>query len=129
MFTIIACVAVVGVSYWTDRLSDKETVGRPSVFDDDLVRQSVVFASPRLEIDRMGASCDPCHARHHCGQDTLIPTSAVELRGSHIKARRHLPWQSLRPGMLLLYSLKPHRLYRFRIGDHYGKDKSIRDDR
>jgi hypothetical protein len=50
MFTIIACVAVVGVSYWTDRLSDKETVGRPSVFDDDLVRQSVVFARRDLRL-------------------------------------------------------------------------------
>jgi hypothetical protein len=44
MFTIIACFAVVAIAVWTDRQSDKEMVGRPSVFDDDLVRQSVVFA-------------------------------------------------------------------------------------
>ena len=29
----------------------------------------------------------------------------------------------------LLYSLKPHKLYRFRIGDHYAKDKPVTDDR
>jgi hypothetical protein len=50
MFTIIASVAVIGVVYWTDRLSDKEMVGRPSVFDDDLVRQSVVFARRDLRL-------------------------------------------------------------------------------
>jgi hypothetical protein len=50
MFTIIACVAVIGVGYWTDRLSDKETVGRPFVFDDDLIRQSIVFARRDLRL-------------------------------------------------------------------------------
>jgi len=50
MFTIIACVAVIAVGYWTDRLSDKETVGRPFVFDDDIVRQSVVFARRDLRL-------------------------------------------------------------------------------
>jgi hypothetical protein len=44
MFTIIACVAVVAIAVWTDRLSDKEMVGRPAVFDDDLIRQSIVLA-------------------------------------------------------------------------------------
>jgi hypothetical protein len=29
----------------------------------------------------------------------------------------------------VLYSLKPHKLYRFRIGDHYAKDKPVRDER
>jgi hypothetical protein len=29
----------------------------------------------------------------------------------------------------LLYSLKAPKLYRFWTGDHYGKDKSIRDSR
>src|SRR5262245_55051976 len=31
-------------------------------------------------------------------------------------------------GMLLLCSLKPHKLYRFCTGDHYAKGKSITDD-
>jgi len=35
---------------WTDRQSDKEMVGRPSVFDDDLVRQSVVFVRRDLRL-------------------------------------------------------------------------------
>jgi len=50
MFTIIACFAVVAIAVWTDRLSDKEVVGRPSVFDDDLVRQSVVFVRRDLRL-------------------------------------------------------------------------------
>jgi hypothetical protein len=50
MFTIIASIAVVAVSYWTDRLSDKEVVQRPAVFDDDMVRQSVVFARRDLRL-------------------------------------------------------------------------------
>ena len=44
MFTVIAGVAVIAISYWTDRLSDKEAIQRAVVFDDDIVRQSVVFA-------------------------------------------------------------------------------------
>ena len=50
MFTIIACVAVVGIAVWTDRLSDKEMVGRPAVFDDDLIRQSIVLARRDLRL-------------------------------------------------------------------------------
>ena len=50
MFTIIACFAVVAIAVWTDRQSDKEMVGRPSVFDDDLVRQSVVFVRRDLRL-------------------------------------------------------------------------------
>ncbi len=50
MFTIIACFAVVAIAVWTDRQSDKELVGRPSVFDDDLVRQSVVFVRRDLRL-------------------------------------------------------------------------------
>jgi hypothetical protein len=50
MFTIIANVAVVAISYWTDRLSDKEAVQRAVVFDDDIVRQSVVFARRDLRL-------------------------------------------------------------------------------
>jgi len=50
MFTIIACVAVVGIAVWTDRLSDKEIVGRPSVFDDDLIRQCIVLARRDLRL-------------------------------------------------------------------------------
>src|SRR5215475_2689191 len=50
MFTIIACFAVVAIAVWTDRQSDKEMVGRPSVFDDDLVRQSIVFARRDLRL-------------------------------------------------------------------------------
>ena len=50
MFTVIACVAVIAIVYWTDRLSDKETVGRPSVFDDDIIRQTVVFARRDLRL-------------------------------------------------------------------------------
>jgi propanediol utilization protein len=64
-------VAVLAITYWTDRLSDKEAVQRPMVFDDDIVRQNVVFSS-RLEIDRMDAGCDACHARHYCRQDTSL---------------------------------------------------------
>src|SRR5262249_2103543 len=38
--------------------------------------------------------------------------------------------KSRRPkDLLLLCFLKPHRLFRFLVGDHYGKGKSIRDDR
>ena len=50
MFTIIAAVALVANSYWTDRLSDTETVQRAVVFDDDIVRQSVVFARRDLRL-------------------------------------------------------------------------------
>jgi hypothetical protein len=50
MFTIIASVTVVAISYWTDRLSDKEVVQRAMVFDDDMVRQSVVFARRDLRL-------------------------------------------------------------------------------
>ena len=50
MFTIIACFAVVAIAVWTDRQSDKEVVGRPSVFDDDLVRQSVDFVRRDLRL-------------------------------------------------------------------------------
>ena len=50
MFTIIASVAVVAISYWTDRLSDKEVIQRAVVFDDDKVRQSVVFARRDLRL-------------------------------------------------------------------------------
>ena len=50
MFTIIACVAVVAIAIWTDRLSDKEMVGRPAVFDDDLIRQSIVLARRDLRL-------------------------------------------------------------------------------
>jgi hypothetical protein len=50
MFTIIASVAVVAISYWTDRLSDKEAIQRAAVFEDDLVRQSVVFARRDLRL-------------------------------------------------------------------------------
>ena len=31
-------------------------------------------------------------------------------------------------GMLLLWTLKPLKLYRFRAGDHYAKRKAIRND-
>jgi hypothetical protein len=50
MFTVIAGVAVVAIVYWTDRLSDKELVGRPSVFDDDIIRQTIVFARRDLRL-------------------------------------------------------------------------------
>jgi hypothetical protein len=50
MFTVIASVAVIAISYWTDRLSDKEAVQRAVVFDDDIVRQSVVFARGDLRL-------------------------------------------------------------------------------
>jgi hypothetical protein len=50
MFTVIACVAVVAIVYWTDRLSDREIVQRPPVFDDDVVRQTVVFARRDLRL-------------------------------------------------------------------------------
>ena len=48
MFTVIASVAVVAISYWTDRLSDKEVTQRAVVFD--VVRQSVVFARGDLRL-------------------------------------------------------------------------------
>jgi hypothetical protein len=50
MFTIIACVAVPALVIWTDRLSDREMVQRPPVFDDDVVRQTVVFARRDLRL-------------------------------------------------------------------------------
>jgi hypothetical protein len=50
MFTVIATVAVVGIVYWTDRLWDKEVVQRPAVFDDDMVRQTVVLARGDLRL-------------------------------------------------------------------------------
>jgi hypothetical protein len=34
MFTVIASVAVIAISYWTDRLSDKEAIQTAVVFDD-----------------------------------------------------------------------------------------------
>jgi hypothetical protein len=48
MFTVIATVAVVGIVYWTDRLW--EVVQRPAVFDDDMVRQTVVLARGDLRL-------------------------------------------------------------------------------
>ena len=50
MFTIIACFAVVAIAVWTDRQSDKEMVGRPAVFDDDLIRQSIVLVRRDLRL-------------------------------------------------------------------------------
>ena len=50
MFTVIASVAVLAITYWTDRLSEKEAVQRPMVFDDDIVRQSVIFARRDLRL-------------------------------------------------------------------------------
>jgi hypothetical protein len=50
MFTVIACVAVVAIVYWTDRLSDREIVQRASVFDGDIIRQTVVFARRDLRL-------------------------------------------------------------------------------
>jgi hypothetical protein len=50
MFIIIASVAVVGISYWTDRLSDKEAIQRAVVFDDEKVRESAVFARRDLRL-------------------------------------------------------------------------------
>jgi hypothetical protein len=50
MLTVIASVAVVAIVYWTDRLSDREIVGRAAVFDDDMMRQSVVFARRDLRL-------------------------------------------------------------------------------
>jgi hypothetical protein len=50
MFTVIASVAVVAITYWTDRLSDKEAIQRPTVFDDDIVRQGVIFARRDLRL-------------------------------------------------------------------------------
>jgi hypothetical protein len=42
-------------------------------------------------------------------------------------AQFQLPSQS--PCVLLLYRLKPLKLYRFRAGDHHAKGKFITDDR
>jgi hypothetical protein len=50
MFTVIATVAVLAITYSTDRLSDKEAVQRAMVFDDDIVRQNVVFARRDLRL-------------------------------------------------------------------------------
>jgi hypothetical protein len=50
MFTVIASVAVLAITYWTDRLSDKEAVQRSMVFDDDIVRQNVIFARRDLRL-------------------------------------------------------------------------------
>jgi hypothetical protein len=51
MFTIIACVAVIGVGYWTDRLSGKEMVG----FDDASAERC--FRSPIM----LGTVVDRVH--------------------------------------------------------------------
>jgi hypothetical protein len=50
MFTVAACVAVLAITFWTDRLSDREAVLRPMVFDDDIIRQSVVLARRDLRL-------------------------------------------------------------------------------
>ena len=50
MFTVAASVAVLVITYWTDRLSDKEAIQRAMVFDDDMLRQSVVFARRDLRL-------------------------------------------------------------------------------
>jgi hypothetical protein len=50
MFTIIACFAVAALVIWTERQSNQEMIQRPSWFDDDLVRQSVVFARQDLRL-------------------------------------------------------------------------------
>jgi hypothetical protein len=54
MFTVIATVAVLAITYSTDRLSDKEAVQRAMVFDDDIVRQNVVFARRDLRLTAHG---------------------------------------------------------------------------
>jgi hypothetical protein len=50
MFTVIAITAVGALVVWTDRQSNNELIQRPSSFDDDLVRQSVVFARRELRL-------------------------------------------------------------------------------
>lgn len=50
MLTIIAIFAVGALAAWTERQSNKELVQRPFVFDDELVRQSVIFARQDLRL-------------------------------------------------------------------------------
>jgi len=50
MFTVIACVAVLAIVYWTDRLSDRESVQRPTIFDDDIIRHTIVVARRDLRL-------------------------------------------------------------------------------
>jgi hypothetical protein len=50
MFTIIAILAVGTLAIWSERQSNNEMILRPSSFDDDLVRQSVIFARRELRL-------------------------------------------------------------------------------
>src|SRR5262249_23631173 len=65
------------------------------------------------------------------GSDSLSsPWSLCAQRNSQAGCARKNEGSHRAPtGMLLLYPLKPHKLYRFCVGDHYGKRKSITDDR
>jgi hypothetical protein len=50
MFTIIAIIAAGALAFWSDRQTTREVIQRPAVFDDELVRQSVVFARQELRL-------------------------------------------------------------------------------
>lgn len=48
MFTIIAGIAVAALAWWSQRWANNERAQQPSIFDDDQVRQSVMFVRDDL---------------------------------------------------------------------------------
>jgi hypothetical protein len=72
------------------------------------LRQEITLQTCRLILETWFGSLFMCSPPFFAASVTAIPVST---------------------GMLLLYPLKPLKLYRFLAGDHYGKGKSIRDDR
>ena len=50
MFTIVAFLAIAGLAWYAERTTDKERSHKPSIFEDDEVRQSVVFARQELRL-------------------------------------------------------------------------------
>ena len=53
MFTVGACFAIAAIAWNCSRENDKERVA-PSLFDDDVVRQSIVFARQDIRLIAFG---------------------------------------------------------------------------
>lgn len=49
MFTVIALFAIAGTAFWSSRANDKERRSI-STFDDDLIRQSIVFTRQDVKL-------------------------------------------------------------------------------
>jgi len=63
-----------------------------------------------------------------CGRAIPLTRFCEKSKRMALSLARGLPTK-MSVGMLLLCVLPPLKLYRFGAGDHYGKGKSIRDER